>query len=88
VAAAFPADGCAKEPPQLQRGIESICMATTLKLEPADSELTPELKAFIDGAIVPALVKAWLLEARQENPLALTRPDMDNASRAEEGVIA
>jgi hypothetical protein len=34
------------------------------------SPLTPELKAFIDTAIVPALVKQYLAEADAENKLA------------------
>lgn len=60
-------------------------MATATKSEPAISELTPELKAFIDGAVVPALVKEWIAERCRQNSLAPATPDVDNPSRAEEG---
>jgi hypothetical protein len=49
-------------------------MATSSKLVSMDrrrqSPLTPELKGFIDRAIVPALVKQYLAEADAENKLA------------------
>jgi len=46
-------------------------MAVGIKLEPhKPSRLTPEVKAFIDRAIVPALVKAYLAEVESENCLA------------------
>jgi hypothetical protein len=49
-------------------------MASAVKLVSMDrrrqSPLTPELKEFIDRAIVPALVKQYLAEADSENELA------------------
>jgi hypothetical protein len=52
-------------------------MATTSKLvtisrprPPKKSPLTPEMKDFIDRAIVPALVRQYLAEADAENKLA------------------
>jgi hypothetical protein len=44
-----------------------INSVTAIKLVPVKrSALTPELKAFIDHAIVPALVKAYLAESPAE----------------------
>ena len=42
------------------------------------SALTPELRAFIDHAIVPALVKEWLAEYQQKNSLAPETYAVDN----------
>jgi hypothetical protein len=43
----------------------------TLRARPAkQSPLTPELREFIDRAIVPALVKQYLAELDDENELA------------------
>ena len=47
--------------------------------------LTPELKAFIDRAIVPALVKAYLAEAPSENTLASHDSSSDNRTAVEFG---
>ena len=38
------------------------------------SPLTPELKAFIDQAIVPILVKEYIAVTRLENELAMKPP--------------
>ncbi len=50
-------------------------MATAPKLVSVDrrrqSPLTPELKAFIDQAVVPILVKEYLAVAEIENELAI-----------------
>lgn len=69
-------------------------MITSLKPESLESTLTPELKAFIDGAIVPALIKVWVAENRRPKPLAPIANGEENASHlisdelpsAEEGV--
>jgi hypothetical protein len=51
-------------------------MPRVLHLVPIDTErksvspLTPELKDFIDRAIVPAMVKQYIAEADVENKLA------------------
>lgn len=46
------------------------------------SALTPELKAFIDSAIVPALVKAYLAEAVTGDTLASDDVPSDNRAVA------
>ncbi len=47
----------------------------------AESVLTPELKAFIDRAIVPTLVKAYLAEAGNKNFLASGAAPSENDER-------
>jgi hypothetical protein len=42
--------------------------------------MTPNLKAFIDGAIVPALVKEWLAQNHQQNPLAPSRDALEGVT--------
>jgi hypothetical protein len=60
-------------------------MATAIKFAPVKGKaLTPELKAFIDLAIVPALVRAYLADAASENALASN--DMSAENRAVEYV--
>jgi hypothetical protein len=70
-------------------------MATSPKLDPAplikldrprprarkDSPLTPELKDFVDRAIVPALVKEYLAEVDAENKLAHQHSDAAHSVR-------
>jgi hypothetical protein len=43
-----------------------------------DSPLTPELKEFIDRAIVPALVKQYLAETDEQNKFAKSSSDAAN----------
>ncbi len=43
--------------------------------------ITPEMKAWIDNVIVPALVKAYLRETGQENSLARPTLVSDNLAR-------
>jgi hypothetical protein len=58
-----------------------ISVAAAIKLAPTKrSELAPELKAFIDRAIVPALVKVYLAEATAGDTLA--SDDVSSANRA------
>jgi hypothetical protein len=64
-------------------------MATAIKFEkresavPLDSSaLTPELKAFIDRAVVPTLVKAYLKQTVSKNVLALSPEEIDNRPRS------
>jgi hypothetical protein len=47
------------------------------------SPLTPDLKAFIDAAIVPVLVKRYVALKRRENELA--KRDSDAAHSAKPG---
>ena len=64
-------------------------MVTSAKSDSAATALTSELKEFIDGAVVPALLKQWLAENGRQNPLASKSVDVDNSPRmlsAEEGV--
>lgn len=60
-------------------------MATAPKLVSMDrrrpSPLTPELKDFIDRAIVPALVEKFIAEAEQENKLAVKPPRAAHSHR-------
>jgi hypothetical protein len=43
--------------------------------------LTPELKAFIDRAVVPALVREYLAQERKVNPVAPISASVDNWAR-------
>jgi len=60
-------------------------MASAPKLVSVDrglqSPLTAELKAFIDRAIVPALVAQYLAELRVENELAAKPPGATHSQR-------
>jgi hypothetical protein len=55
-----------------QRGPATHCRRVQSSRHPAlkDSPLTPELKEFIDRAIVPILVKEYLAVTNLENGLA------------------
>ncbi len=48
----------------------------------ADSPLTPELKEFIDRAIVPGLVKLWLDERSAEKKLAEETAGIGESTRS------
>jgi hypothetical protein len=43
--------------------------------------LTPEMRSFIDRAIVPALVREYLARERKVNPVAPISPSVDNGAR-------
>ena len=49
---------------------------------PAESPLTPELKEFIDNAIVPILVKQYLAEDDKMNELAEQGGDVSKSTRS------
>ena len=55
-------------------------MATTCqfarKATSRDSLLDPALKEFLDAVVIPALVKAYILEDGAQNPLATVPNDM------------
>jgi hypothetical protein len=46
-----------------------------------DSPLTPDLKAFIDRVMVPALVKDYLAVTAGENELASSAPQSPDSSQ-------
>ena len=60
-------------------------MATAPKLVSVDrrwqSPLTPELKEFIDRAIVPALVEKYIAEMESEKKLAVKSPHAAHSQR-------
>ena len=70
-------------------------MATVLqfgaKASPRGSHLDPALKEFLDEVVIPALVKAYLLESEGENRLAKTPNDVTHCrsehSLSTEGVL-
>jgi len=70
-------------------------MATVLqfggKASPRGTQLDPALKEFLDGVVIPALVKAYLLESEGENRLAITPTAVTHCgsehSLATEGVL-
>jgi hypothetical protein len=51
------------------------------------SQLHPALKDFLDVVVIPALVKAYLLENGNENRLALVPNDVQH-SPSEESVLS
>jgi hypothetical protein len=60
-----------------------ISLTAAINLVPAKrSALGPELKAFIDRAIVPVLVKAYLADAADDNLLAPDEVPSDNCAVA------
>jgi hypothetical protein len=48
--------------------------------------LTPEIRAFVDRAIVPALVSEYLAQERKINPVAPIPVSMDNCARTSPSV--
>lgn len=60
-----------------KRSVEAPCrrLQPRARRQAEESPLTPEMKAFIDAAIVPVLVKQYLALEDRENELAERDPD-------------